>query len=170
MSFSQVLYAVYDSVPVVGRTAKAKLSTSSFACSGAVTDLNAEIEHATGLERCVGCNAVFCSLLLEGKWTWILRGREHSCIFACLCRKQLEAKRKGLDLFHEAWLDAPFGTETNPVEVTSEFSERIVGVPDPDDDSTVWWGVIEEGQPPKQIVEGGEFFVLKRLPSSGGHH
>ena len=86
------------------------------------------------------------------------------------CRAQLEAKKKGVDLFHEAWLDAPFGTETNPVEVTSEFSERIVGVPDPDDDSTVWWGVIEEGQPPKQIVEGGEFFVLKRLPSSGGHH
>jgi cytochrome c oxidase subunit 5b len=34
----------------------------------------------------------------------------------------------------------------------------------------VWWGVIEDGQPPKQIIEGGEFFVLKRLPSSGGHH
>eukprot|EP00890_Picochlorum_soloecismus_P005036 jgi/Picsp_1/5533/NSC_02892-R1_cytochrome c oxidase polypeptide iv len=130
-----VVYAAINSVSVTGRTAKAKLSTSSFASSGAVTDLNAEIEHATGLER-----------------------------------KQLEAKRKGIDLFHEAWLDAPFGTETNPVEVTSEFSERIVGVPDPDDDSTVWWGVIEEGQPPKQIVEGGEFFVLKRLPSSGDHH
>ena len=34
----------------------------------------------------------------------------------------------------------------------------------------VWWGIIEDGQPPKQIIEGGEFFVLKRLPSSGGHH
>ncbi len=45
-----------------------------------------------------------------------------------------------------------------------------MGVPDPDDDSIVWWGVVEEGQAPRQIVEGGEFFVLKRLPSSGGHH
>lgn len=56
------------------------------------------------------------------------------------------------------------------MEVTSEFEERIVGVPDPDDDSLVWWGVIKEGEPPKQIVEGGEFFVLKRLPASGGGH
>lgn len=85
-------------------------------------------------------------------------------------RVELEAKARGIDPFHEAWLDAPFGTETIPVEVTSEFEERIVGVPDPDDDSLVWWGVIKEGEPPKQIVEGGEFFVLKRLRSSGGHH
>ena len=34
-------------------------------------------------------------------------------------------------------LDAPFGTEDNPVVVPSEFSERIVGVADPDDDSLV---------------------------------
>ena len=33
----------------------------------------------------------------------------------------------------------------------------------------VWWGFVEEGQPPKQIIEGGEYFVLKKLPSSGGH-
>ena len=85
-------------------------------------------------------------------------------------RAELESLSKGADLFHEAWLDAPFGTEDSPVEVTSEFSERIVGCADPDDDSIVWWGVIEEGQPPRQIVEGGEFFVLKKLPSSGGHH
>lgn len=122
-------------VPLWNAISKAYVSTTSFASSGAVTNLDAEIEHATGLEKA-----------------------------------QLESANKGVDLFHEAWLDAPFGTETNPVEVTSEFSERIVGVPDPDDDSTVWWGVIEEGQPPKQIIEGGEFFVLKRLPSSGGHH
>lgn len=48
-------------------------------------------------------------------------------------------------------LDAPFGTEDNPVVVTSSYSERVVGVPDPDDDSLVWWGIIEEGQPPKQV-------------------
>jgi hypothetical protein len=34
----------------------------------------------------------------------------------------------------------------------------------------VWWGVIKEGEAPKQIIEDGEFFVLKRLPSTGGHH
>lgn len=52
-------------------------------------------------------------------------------------RQELESKLKGTDPFHEAWLDAPFGTETHPVEVTSEFEERIVEVPDPDDDSLV---------------------------------
>ncbi|MBX9448683.1 MAG: hypothetical protein KL787_02715 [Taibaiella sp.] len=52
-------------------------------------------------------------------------------------RKELEGKLEGKDPFHEAWLDAPFGTEASPVEVTSEFEERIVGVPDPDDDSLV---------------------------------
>lgn len=31
----------------------AHLSTTSFASSGAVADINAEIEHATGLERYV---------------------------------------------------------------------------------------------------------------------
>lgn len=35
-------------------------------------------------------------------------------------------------------VDAPWGTETNPVEVTSSFTERIVGVPDPADDSIIW--------------------------------
>ena len=49
-------------------------------------------------------------------------------------------------------LDAPFGTEDKPVEVTSSFSERIVGVPDPYDDSIVWWGNIHEGDPPKQVT------------------
>ena len=38
----------------------------------------------------------------------------------------------------------------------------VIGSADPDDDSLVWWGIIEEGQPPKQIIDGGEFFVLKR--------
>jgi hypothetical protein len=34
----------------------------------------------------------------------------------------------------------------------------------------VWWGVIEDGQPPKQIIEGGEYFVLKRIPGGDSHH
>ena len=66
-------------------------------------------------------------------------------------------------------MDAPFGTEDKPVQVTSSFSERVVGVPDPYDDSIIWWGRIEEGQPPKQIIEEGEFFVLKRVPDDDLH-
>jgi hypothetical protein len=31
------------------------------------------------------------------------------------------------------------------------------------------WGIIEEGQPPKQIIEDGEYFTLKRV-EGGGHH
>jgi cytochrome c oxidase subunit 5b len=47
-----------------------------------------------------------------------------------------------------------------------------VACADPDDDSLVWWGLIEEGDPPKQIIENGEYFVLKREISedSHGHH
>lgn len=90
---------------------------------------------------------------------------------AGLERAELEVLATETDPWHEAWLDAPRGTEDNPVEVTSAFSERIVGVTDLDDDSLVWWGVIEEGQPPKQIIEGGEYFVLKRIEDpTGGHH
>jgi hypothetical protein len=39
--------------------------------------------------------------------------------------------------FYNSRLDAPFGTEDNPVVVPSECAERIVGVNDPDDDSLV---------------------------------
>lgn len=85
-------------------------------------------------------------------------------------RFELEAKAKGIaDPYHEDWLDAPFGTEDKPVQVTSAYEERIVGVPDPNDDSIVWWGTVHEGQPPKQILEGGEFFVLKRVPDTDAH-
>lgn len=88
-----------------------------------------------------------------------------------MCSAELESLSRSEDPWHEAWLDAPAGTEENPVEVTSAFAERIVGVTDPDDESLIWWGIIEEGQPPKQIIEGGEFFVLKRIPDpTGGHH
>ena len=55
-------------------------------------------------------------------------------------------------------------------QVTSAFAERVVGVPDPADDSIIWWGTIKEGEPPRQIVEGGEYFVLKRLADAGGGH
>lgn len=67
-------------------------------------------------------------------------------------------------------LQAPFGTADNPVVVPSIEASRIVGVPDPDDDSLVWWAMIEEGDGPRQIIEGGEYFVLKRIPSGDAHH
>lgn len=73
-------------------------------------------------------------------------------------------------LGHGGRLDAPFGTEDKPVEVTSSFSHRVVGVPDPNDDSIIWWAHIKEGEPPRQLVEGGEFFVLKRIPGGGHGH
>ena len=84
--------------------------------------------------------------------------------------EELVAKAAGRDLFHEDWLDAPWGTAASPVEVTSVFSERVVGVPDPADDSLVWWGTVREGEPPRQIIEGGEYFVLKKIGDGGGGH
>lgn len=41
--------------------------------------------------------------------------------------------------------------------------ERIIGVTDPEDDTLVIWGIIREGEAPKQLVAGGEFFTLKRV-------
>ena len=87
-----------------------------------------------------------------------------------LISEELVAKAAGRDPWREDWLDAPFGTAAAPVAVTSVFSERVVGVPDPADDSIIWWGTIKEGEPPRQLVEGGEYFVLKRIEGGGGHH
>jgi cytochrome c oxidase subunit 5b len=36
-------------------------------------------------------------------------------------------------------------------------------VTDPEDDTLVIWGIVREGEPPKQLVAGGEFFVLKKV-------
>lgn len=85
-------------------------------------------------------------------------------------KQELESVAQGVNPWHEEWLDAPFGTPEKPVEVPSMFDHRVVGVPDPDDDSLVWWGIIEEGMPPKQIIDDGEYFVLKRVEGEGGHH
>ena len=45
----------------------------------------------------------------------------------------------------------------------SLLPERIIGVTDPDDDTLVIWGIVREGEPPKQLVAGGEFFTLARV-------
>eukprot|EP00210_Caulerpa_lentillifera_P004789 g4572.t1 len=79
-------------------------------------------------------------------------------------RAELEAQAKGMSLLDEEWLNAPFGTIEKPAVVPSIHAERIVGVPDPHDDCIITWGVIREGEPPKQLVEDGEYFVLKRIP------
>lgn len=68
------------------------------------------------------------------------------------------------DVWDEAWAYEPrFGTETDPIVVPALLSERIIGVTDPDDDTLVIWGVVREGEPPKQLVPGGEFFSLRRV-------
>lgn len=56
-----------------------------------------------------------------------------------------------------------FGTADSPVLVPSVDSERIIGCTDPSDDTLVIWGIVREGEPPRQLVEGGEFFVLQRV-------
>lgn len=47
--------------------------------------------------------------------------------------------------------------------VTSAYEERIVGVPDPEDDCLVVWGLIKANEPPRQLIDGGEYFVLKTV-------
>lgn len=56
-----------------------------------------------------------------------------------------------------------FGTEYDPITVPSTLPDRIIGVTDPVDDTLVIWGVLKAGDPPKQLVAGGEFFVLDEV-------
>ena len=70
-----------------------------------------------------------------------------------------------------AWIHSTEeGTPEHPITVTSAFEERLVGVTDPEDDSIVIWGVLQEGQPPRQLVEDGEYFVLKRVGGGDDDH
>ena len=41
--------------------------------------------------------------------------------------------------------------------------QRVVGVPDPEDDCLVVWSLIKNGEAPKQIIPGGEYFSLKKI-------
>ncbi len=73
-----------------------------------------------------------------------------------------------------------FGTESDPVVVPSLEPERIIGVTDPDDENLVVWGILRSDEPPRQFIEGGEFYVLKKvayvkkvgdvLEETGAHH
>jgi cytochrome c oxidase subunit 5b len=47
--------------------------------------------------------------------------------------------------------------------VPSTLPERIIGVTDPHDDTMVIWGVLKDGEPPRQLVAGGEFFVVQKV-------
>jgi hypothetical protein len=42
----------------------------------------------------------------------------------------------------------------NPIVVPSLLPERIIGVTDPEDDTLVIWGIVREGEPPKQVRGG----------------
>lgn len=57
-----------------------------------------------------------------------------------------------------------FGNETEPIVVPSLEGERIIGVTDPEDDNLVVWGILRDGDPPRQLIEGGEFYMLKKVP------
>ena len=66
-----------------------------------------------------------------------------------LYKAELEGKMRGEDIFdHHAFLRAPTGTEESPCVVESTMEYRVVGSPDPDDDSIIHWGRLEEGAPP----------------------
>lgn len=69
------------------------------------------------------------------------------------------------ELWHEAWMyEDRFGTEDDPIVVPSLEGERIIGVTDPEDDNLVVWGILRGNEPPRQFIEGGEFYVLKKVP------
>ncbi|GAX78407.1 hypothetical protein CEUSTIGMA_g5849.t1 [Chlamydomonas eustigma] len=69
------------------------------------------------------------------------------------------------EVWHEAWMyEDRFGTEDDPVIVPSLEPERIIGVTDPDDENLVVWGILKVDEPPRQFIEGGEFYVLKKVP------
>merc|ERR1711904_72366 len=105
----------------------------------------------------------------SSKGNEILEGLEHA---TGLEKHEKDGAARGIDVFTEgeAWLQAPFGTPEKPVVVTSSFSERIVGVTDPEDDSIVVWDFIRQGEPPKQIIENGEYFVLKKIEDPEDHY
>lgn len=68
-----------------------------------------------------------------------------------------------VSLFSRMYEDK-FGTENDPIVVPSLEPERIIGVTDPEDDNLVVWGILRNGEAPRQFIEGGEFYTLKQVP------
>ncbi len=68
---------------------------------------------------------------------------------------------------HPRAYEPRFGTVESPIKVPSLMDERIMGVTDPEDDTLVIWGIIRANEPPKQLVAGGEFFVLEKVGGWG---
>jgi len=159
-------------------TASSSFSSSASCCSfssrsRACVDRNSKgsvSSRVSGLPFVNGGHAVrgLTTKTPDDKGAELLESLEHA---TGLELAEKEGKARGIDIFTEgeAWLSAPFGTPEKPVVVTSSFSERIVGVTDPEDDSIVVWDFIKEGEPPKQIVENGEYFVLKKIENQEDH-
>lgn len=159
------------------RTAMCKFALNAERCEAATTRAGSPLQLVwwqvsiqliallIQLERLTGCEQAFSQirlltvlLLPPHNGLCIVARTDLGAVLICSACRLLDR------------LDAPFGTEDKPVQVTSSFTERVVGVPDPYDDSIIWWGKIEADQPPKQIIEGGEYFVLRVLEESGDPH
>uniref|UniRef100_A0A6U0WT60 Uncharacterized protein n=1 Tax=Polytomella parva TaxID=51329 RepID=A0A6U0WT60_9CHLO len=68
------------------------------------------------------------------------------------------------ELWHEAWMyEEKVGTPEDPIVVPSLEGQRIIGVTDPEDDTIVVWGLVGENDPPRQLIEGGDYFVCKKV-------
>mmetsp|Transcript_34109 Transcript_34109/g.61494 ORF Transcript_34109/g.61494 Transcript_34109/m.61494 type:complete len:157 (-) Transcript_34109:164-634(-) len=68
------------------------------------------------------------------------------------------------ELWHEAWMyEDKVGTAEDPIVVPSLEGQRILGVTDPEDDTIVVWGLVAQEEPPRQLIEGGDYFVCKKV-------
>ena len=85
-----------------------------------------------------------------------------------LYKAELEGKMRGEDIFdHHAFLRAPTGTEESPCVVESTMEYRVVGSPDPDDDSIIHWGCLSRRG---ATDEDWERVVRAQARAGGGHH
>lgn len=83
-----------------------------------------------------------------------------ACCAGC-CTRQLHTAASGTS--HARMYEDKFGTEDDPISVPSLEPERIIGVTDPEDDTLVVWGILKAGEPPRQFIENGEFYLLQMV-------
>lgn len=142
------------------------------AASRALTSVAAETSVAARFFQAVNVQAPCASRLLEGKWLHTSTAAQGATAPEAakggpLANGEPERKFRSLadkELWHEAWMyEDRFGTEESPIVVPSLEAERIIGVTDPEDDNLVVWGILRENEAPRQFIENGEFYVLKRV-------